>query len=190
PGTYSLRLRADLRAVARAGAAQKDASVALLASALAHYNHDDATANALADLAVTGRVAYDAFYSHPPSDASLEAALAHEIGPSEAPGPQISLYESCVQAGKTAAGCQTVLPGSRNLDRDAQALACSAQVESGCRRKFPKAFVSVPPNAQLVASAVQFAKNRALQVAWALRNPNTAQALHDRSTLMPGWIAV
>jgi len=75
PGTYGLRLRKDLRAVAKAvpnaklhpGNPITSLTITLANSAAAFYRGDYVNANALADLAVTGRSAYSTLQIHQPT---------------------------------------------------------------------------------------------------------------------------
>ena len=68
PGTYGLRLIQPLRDVAAEG----NPTVAI-GNAAARYYLGDPTWGAFADLAVTGRAAYDSFRSHPPNDNDILA---------------------------------------------------------------------------------------------------------------------
>lgn len=91
PGQYSLRLRPELRAAARAVPQAKlhgqDPTGALAntlgAAAARYYVGDVVWGNALADLAVTGREAYNALRLRQPTDAQISAAV-HSFVPSAA----------------------------------------------------------------------------------------------------------
>jgi hypothetical protein len=181
PGTYGLRLRLELRDVAKA----QDPAFALTAAAVSHYQRDDVKAKAMADLAVTGRAAYARFFNHPPTDDALIAAVTSRLPREEVPGPQIAKYKTCVSDGKQACLRR---PHLRNVDNSERERQCEADNEAFCRKQFPNAIKTIPPDGQRIAASVQFARSRALQVAWALRNPDTAKAFHDRSAL--GWIGV
>jgi len=82
PGTYGLRLRTDLRVAARAVPQAKlqagnptTTLTMTLANAAAAFNRGDyVTANALADLAVTGRSAYSTLQVHQPTAAEITFA--------------------------------------------------------------------------------------------------------------------
>jgi pimeloyl-ACP methyl ester carboxylesterase len=63
PGEYSLRLKQSLRDVAR----EKNPVTALANAAVKYYAGDKLWGNAFADLAVTGRGAYEAFRKRPPT---------------------------------------------------------------------------------------------------------------------------
>jgi len=75
PGTYGLRLRPDLRVAARAvpqaklqaGSPMAALTTTLAKAATAFYSGDFVTANAFADLAVTGRSAYSALQNQQPT---------------------------------------------------------------------------------------------------------------------------
>jgi pimeloyl-ACP methyl ester carboxylesterase len=82
PGTYGLRLRKDLRAAAEAvpdaklhpGNPTTALTITLANAAAAFYRGDYVTADALADLAVTGRSAYSTLQIHQPTADEITVA--------------------------------------------------------------------------------------------------------------------
>ena len=85
PGTYGLRLRPDLRAVAQA----RNPAFAM-AHAAARYYLGEADWAAFADLAVTGRNSYESFQRNKPTEAQIESA-ARQILSSGNMGPQTAI---------------------------------------------------------------------------------------------------
>jgi hypothetical protein len=86
PGYYGLRVTQELRAVAQ----RKNPTLALGSAAASYYRGDQGTAysnnallwgNAFADLAITGRDAYDNFRKHPPSDGEIAAQARNLLNP-------------------------------------------------------------------------------------------------------------
>ncbi len=78
PGAYGFRLKPEYRAVAQA----KNPTNALAHAAVSYALNNVGQGNAYADLALTGRGAYDAFRSHQPSDNEiLQAAQRLQFGP-------------------------------------------------------------------------------------------------------------
>jgi len=160
PGTYSTRLRPELRVVAQA----KSPAFALGAAAASYYLGDIVMGKAFADLSVTGRDVYETFRSHPPSDAYIATAAANIL--------------------PISASLQS--PASQTANQDnglAMALApLGPLAQTGVSKN------NRPPDQVKMTQAVSQAKDRANQVVWALRNPDRQAAYQLRSKL--GWIAV
>jgi hypothetical protein len=182
PGTHGLRLRPILRMAAQD--MRTPAKTALVSATLAFYNNDLVLATAFADLAVTGLYAYLDFYRTPPSDADIAAAATAAIPIQQVPGSQFPQYQACVDAQATcpSPGASNAPLSKGNTFRPPPSCAVD------CRKKYPQAFISVPPDSQRVIAGVQFAKNRAYQVAWAVRRPDLPASYLLRKSL--GWIAV
>jgi pimeloyl-ACP methyl ester carboxylesterase len=75
-GEYSLRLKQEFRDVAK----KKDPTIALATAAESFYRGDAERGRFFAELAVTGRYAFDAFRKHPPSDAEIGAETQKLMG--------------------------------------------------------------------------------------------------------------
>jgi pimeloyl-ACP methyl ester carboxylesterase len=175
PGTYGLRLRPDLRQVAAA----RDPMNALAMAALAFYDKDSVSGNAFADLAVTGRDAYNVFRSNPPTAADVAAAASSKISP--VGGPQLTQFNQCLNN-----NCQD-LQGPKGPPSQGEVNQCHHLNYARCLKEYPQAFLP-KVNDQLMSAAAQSAINRAYQVAWALRRPDLPASYKLRGTL--GWIAV
>ncbi len=98
PGTYGLRLIQVLRDVA----VQCNPVVAL-GTAAAHYYRNDPIWGAFADLAVTGRVAYDAFRQHQPTDDEIKAEARTVLSSTMASPPDEIRLADAVLTAKTRA---------------------------------------------------------------------------------------
>jgi pimeloyl-ACP methyl ester carboxylesterase len=178
-GQYSLRLKPELRAVAHA----KNPTNALATAAVTYYMGGNGAilwSNAFADLAVTGRDAYNAFRSHPPTDPEV-AAAARIIMP-EAPGPKYLDYENCMKKPTCKCTKAVIAKGGKPVFVPCEENPCIAS----CRKLFPTAFVPLDP--PRLETAVQLVLTRAYKVAWALHNSHKAESYQLRSQL--GWIAV
>jgi pimeloyl-ACP methyl ester carboxylesterase len=79
-GEYSLRLKKEFRDVAK----KRDPKAALASATESYYHGDPAWGTFFADLAVTGRHAYDAFRKHQPTEAEI-AAEARKVMASQKP---------------------------------------------------------------------------------------------------------
>jgi pimeloyl-ACP methyl ester carboxylesterase len=163
PGTYSSRLRPELRVVAQA----KIPAFALGAAAASYYARDNVMGDAFADLAVTGRGAYEAFRSRPPADSYIATAAANIL-------PIAESLKAAPQNTAIAAKLDADL--ARSLAALGPLAAAGASVHNAA------------PDPNQMKDAVEKAKTRAYKVAWALRNPDRAAAYQLRSQL--DWIGV
>jgi hypothetical protein len=195
-GTYSSRLRPELRAVARV----KNPTMALATAAARYYANDSVDTvfgDAFADLAVTGRDAYQSFRGHQPTDPEITFQAKKIL--SSLPGPDYANYNACVTsctadcAPTTSSNTAPINPNSGLKQKvGASGSGCLGGTKAACSKscltQFPKAYLTVDSNR--LETAVQQALTRAYKVAWALRNPDGVQRYKLRNDPTLGWIAV
>lgn len=184
PGTYGLRLGGgELGNGLVSDAAFGDPVSDLTDAAVAAYGGDGVTANAYADLAVTGRRAYGAFRAHPPTSAEVYASASTQpqflvVNPASA---QYASYEACFT------GCGTLGPVIRNSLVSAANHGNVLVCQRTCKAKYPGAFRSTA-DPQRMQIAVNYAMARVYSVAYALRRPDLTQYWQSRAALK--WITV
>jgi pimeloyl-ACP methyl ester carboxylesterase len=178
PGTYGLRLGGNLGNRLRAFAQHRDPFEDLGYAAVDFYNNDPMTANAMADLSVTGRAAYSAFRAHPPTPAAVYTFASNQFVVVNPASPQYAPYEACLKA------CGTVPPLRNSLQSPGVNLG---QCRANCNTKYPGVWKSNADPARMTA-AVNSVMARAYAVAYALRRPDLTQYWASRPNLH--WIAV
>jgi len=98
PGTFGLRLKQELRDVA---AAQN--STVAMGHAAARYYRGDPTWSAFADLAVTGRAAYESLRNNPPTDDLIKGAALGPLSAASISQPDPIKFAEAVLSAKTRA---------------------------------------------------------------------------------------
>jgi hypothetical protein len=137
------------------------------------------TANALADLSVTGRAAYNAFRAHPPTPAQVYTFGMNQFMVADPASPLYAPYEACLKA------CDTAPPPLRNsLQSPGVNLG---KCRANCGTKYVGAFKSNADPTRMTA-AVNSVMARAYAVAYALRRPDLTPYWQSRGKL--GWVTV
>jgi pimeloyl-ACP methyl ester carboxylesterase len=98
PRTYGLRLKQELRDVA----AQQNSAVAM-GNAAARYYRGDPTWSAFADLAVTGRAAYESLRNNPPTDDLIKGVALGILAAASISQPDPIKFAEAVLSAKTRA---------------------------------------------------------------------------------------